>query len=89
LRAPFHFFAGGPVGSGRQYMSWIHVDDWVEIVRWTLTTHAVQGPVNVTAPTPVTNAEFVRTLGRALGRPAVVPTPGFALRLVLGEMAMR
>ena len=84
---PFHFFAGGPAGSGRQYMSWIHVDDWVEMVRWTLTTTAVQGPLNVTAPEPVTNADFAGALGSALHRPAVMPAPSFALRLLLGEMA--
>jgi uncharacterized protein (TIGR01777 family) len=84
---PFRFFAGGPAGSGRQYMSWIHVDDWVEMVRFALMTPTIQGPVNATAPEPVTNAEFARTLGRALRRPAVVAAPAFALRLALGEMA--
>ena len=84
---PFHFFAGGPVGSGRQYMSWVHVDDWVEMVRWALITSAVQGPINVTAPAPVTNADFARALGRALRRPAIMPAPSFALRVLLGEMA--
>ena len=84
---PFHFFAGGPAGSGRQYMSWIHVDDWVEMVGWTLTTTAVHGPLNATAPAPVTNADFARALVRALHRPAVMPAPSLALRLLLGEMA--
>ena len=84
---PFQFFVGGPVGSGRQYMSWIHVDDWVEMVRWALMTTSVQGPINVTAPAPVTNADFGRALGRALHRPAVMPAPSFALRVLLGEMA--
>jgi len=84
---PFHFFAGGPAGSGRQYMSWIHVDDWVEMVHWALTTSAVQGPLNLTAPGPVTNAEFARSLGGALHRPALMRAPAFALRLLLGEMA--
>jgi uncharacterized protein (TIGR01777 family) len=87
LALPFRFFAGGPLGSGRQYVSWIHRDDWVEMVRWSLGTQAASGALNVTAPTPVTNAEFARTLGRVLHRPALVPTPGFALRLALGEMA--
>jgi hypothetical protein len=84
---PFWFGAGGPVGSGRQYWSWIHVQDWVDLVRFAIQTPAVTGPLNVTAPTPVTNADFARALGRALRRPAFMPAPGFALRLMLGEMA--
>jgi hypothetical protein len=84
---PFRLGAGGPFGSGRQYMSWIHRDDWVSLVRWMVGTPGLDGPFNATAPCPVTNAEFARTLGRALHRPAVLPTPGFALRLLLGEMA--
>ncbi len=87
IALPFSFFAGGPIGSGRQYMSWIHRDDWVEMVRWALSNSAVSGPLNATAPNPVTNREFAKTLGRVLGRPAFVPTPAFALRLALGEMA--
>jgi uncharacterized protein (TIGR01777 family) len=84
---PFRFFVGGPLGGGRQYMPWIHRHDWVEMVRWLVATPAVEGPVNVTAPHPVTNAEFARALGRALGRPALLPAPGFAMKIVLGEMA--
>ncbi len=87
LARPFQFFAGGPVGSGRQFMSWIHVDDWVAMVRWALASAAVSGPLNATAPNPETNAAFARALGRAMGRPAILPAPGFALRLALGEMA--
>jgi uncharacterized protein (TIGR01777 family) len=87
LALPFRLFVGGPVGSGAQVMSWIHLDDWVSMVRWALATPDVTGPLNVTAPAPVTNREFAAALGRALGRPALLPTPGFALRLVLGEMA--
>ena len=83
----FRLFAGGPLGSGRQYMSWIHREDWVEMVRWALTKPTVSGPLNATAPHPVTNREFAKTLGRVLRRPAFVPTPAFALRLALGEMA--
>jgi uncharacterized protein (TIGR01777 family) len=83
---PFKLFAGGPMGSGRQYMSWIHRDDWLALMRWLIEgPHA--GAFNATAPAPVTNAEFAGDLGRALGRPAAVPTPAFALRLALGEMA--
>jgi uncharacterized protein (TIGR01777 family) len=87
LALPFKLFAGGPAGSGRQFMSWIHVDDWVGMVKWALATTDVTGALNVTAPTPVTNAEFARTLGRALGRPSWMRAPAFALRLALGEMA--
>ena len=87
IALPFRLFVGGPVGSGRQYMSWIHRDDWVSLVRWALSEHAVSGPLNLTAPEPVTNAELARELGGALHRPSIVPAPGFALRIVLGEMA--
>ena len=87
MAMPFRFFAGGPIGSGRQYVSWIHRDDWVELTCWCVATAAVSGPLNVTAPNPVTNREFARTLGRVLRRPAFIPTPAFALRLALGEMA--
>ena len=84
---PFRFFAGGRMGSGRQFMSWIHRIDWIEMVRWIVETPGVTGPVNVTAPAPVTNREFARALGRAMRRPAVLPAPAFALKLMLGEMA--
>jgi uncharacterized protein (TIGR01777 family) len=87
MALPFRFFAGGPLGSGRQFMSWIHCDDWVAMVRWAIDSAAVSGPVNVTAPTPVRNVDFARTLGRVLGRPALLHTPAFALRLALGELA--
>ena len=84
---PFRFGVGGPVGTGRQYWPWIHREDWIGMVRFALTNEAVEGPVNATAPEPVTNAEFARALGRVLRRPAFMPTPGFALKLLLGEMA--
>jgi uncharacterized protein (TIGR01777 family) len=87
MATPFYFMAGGPLGSGSQYISWIHRDDWTGMVSWALATPAVSGPLNVTAPNPVTNAEFARTLGRVLRRPALIPAPAFALRLLLGEMA--
>jgi uncharacterized protein (TIGR01777 family) len=83
----FRFFAGGRLGSGRQYMSWIHRLDWIEIIRWLVQTSAVSGAVNATAPHPVTNREFARKLGRAMRRPSLVPAPGFALRIALGQMA--
>src|SRR5919202_3721140 len=84
---PFRIGAGGPVGSGRQYWPWIHIDDWMAMVRWAVTTATVTGPLNVTAPEPVTNTEFARALGRAMHRPAFMAAPDFALRLALGEMA--
>lgn len=87
LALPFRFFVGGPVGTGQQFLSWIHVQDWVAMVRWALATPAIAGPLNVTAPGPVTNEEFSRTLGRVLGRPSWLKAPAFALRLALGEMA--
>ncbi|MGE5198552.1 MAG: TIGR01777 family oxidoreductase [Rhodospirillaceae bacterium] len=87
MLTPFRLYAGGPFGSGRQFMSWIHRDDWVALARWAIETPAVHGPINLVAPHPVANADFARALGRALDRPAVVPAPGFALKIVLGEMA--
>lgn len=83
----FRLFAGGPMGSGRQYTSWIHRLDWVEMVKWIVQNPDAAGPINLTAPNPVTNREFAQALGRALHRPALVPAPAFALRLVLGEFA--
>ena len=83
----FRFFAGGRLGSGRQYMSWIHRLDWIEIIRWLVQTSAVAGPVNATAPHPVTNREFARKLGHAMGRPSLLPAPAFALKIALGPMA--
>jgi uncharacterized protein (TIGR01777 family) len=87
MALPFRFFAGGRIGSGRQYISWIHRDDWVAMVSWALTATAVTGPLNITAPHPATNAEFSRTLGRVLGRPSLLPVPAIAVRLAVGEMA--
>ena len=88
MSMPFRFFVGGRIGSGRQHVSWIHVDDWVGMVRWALSNAAVAGPLNVTAPSPVTNAEFTRELAAAMHRPALFPVPPLALRLIVGrEMA--
>jgi hypothetical protein len=87
LARPFRLFAGGRVGTGRQYWSWIHREDWIRMVRWAIDHADVEGPVNLTAPNPVTNAEFAKVLGRVLHRPSVAPVPGFALRLLLGEVA--
>jgi uncharacterized protein (TIGR01777 family) len=86
MALPFRLFVGGPVGSGAQYWSWIHRSDWVTLVMWTLEGH-VSGPLNLTAPAAVTNREFAKTLGRVLKRPAFLPAPSFALRVLMGEMA--
>jgi hypothetical protein len=83
----FRLGIGGPVAGGSQYVPWIHLDDVVGALAFCVDEEAVAGPINVTAPRPVTNAEFSRGLGRALKRPAVVPVPGFALRLLYGEMS--
>lgn len=87
MARPFRLFVGGPVGSGRQCWSWIHIDDWVRLARWAIDTTPINGPLNVTAPVAVTSREFARALGRALHRPAGMPAPAFALRLLFGEMA--
>jgi uncharacterized protein (TIGR01777 family) len=84
---PFRLGIGGPVAGGGQYVPWIHLDDVVAALLFCLDNDQVRGPVNLTAPSPVTNAELSRALGRVLHRPAVVPVPGFALRLMYGEMA--
>ena len=84
---PFWFGVGGPLGTGRQYWPWIHRRDWVDLVSWAIRTEAVEGPLNATAPHPITNAAFARALGRALRRPAFMPAPAFALKIALGEMA--
>ncbi|HEU5265904.1 MAG TPA: TIGR01777 family oxidoreductase [Jatrophihabitans sp.] len=76
----------GRLGDGRQYMSWISITDEVAAIRFLL-DHDIAGPVNLTAPTPVTNADFTRTLGAVVGRPTVLPVPGFAARTALGEFA--
>jgi uncharacterized protein (TIGR01777 family) len=87
LLTPFKLGVGGPVGSGRQWFSWVHHADIVGILLLALDNPSPSGPVNGTAPQPVTNRDFARALGRALHRPAFLPTPGFALKLGLGEVA--
>ena len=87
MRLPFSLGLGGRLGSGRQWMPWIHVDDWAALTATLITDTHAAGAFNLTAPQPATNADFTRALGRALHRPAVIPVPGFALRLALGEMA--
>lgn len=84
---PFRLGLGGPLGSGAQYLPWIHLRDWLDLVTWLMTTADARGAFNVTAPSPATNAEFTRALGRAVRRPAFIPVPAFALRLALGDLA--
>ena len=87
MLAPFRLGAGGILGSGRQFWSWIALDDAAGAILHALTTDALRGVVNAVAPNPVTNAQFTKTLGRALSRPTIVRMPAFLLRLALGEMA--
>ncbi len=85
LLTPFRLGVGGPLAGGRQYMSWIHIDDEVGILLWALDDEEVSGVVNATAPNPVTNRELSKALGRALNRPAVLPVPGITLDLMYGR----
>ena len=84
---PFRMGLGGRVGSGKQWMSWIALDDVVGALEFVLENSALTGPVNFVAPRPVTNAEFTKALGKALSRPTIFPIPAFGVRLVFGEMA--
>jgi uncharacterized protein (TIGR01777 family) len=87
LLTPFQLGGGGKIGSGKQWMSWIALDDTVGAIHHLLLTDSLAGPVNVTAPNPATNEEFSRTLAHVLGRPALITVPGFALKAMFGEMA--
>ncbi|MBM2809985.1 MAG: hypothetical protein HW416_744 [Chloroflexi bacterium] len=87
LSIPFQAFLGGHVGSGRQWVSWVHMDDVVGLFRLAIEREDASGPINLTAPETVTNRELSRSLGRVLGRPSWLPVPAFVLRLTLGEMA--
>ncbi|HYG82213.1 MAG TPA: TIGR01777 family oxidoreductase [Pyrinomonadaceae bacterium] len=84
---PFRMGVGGKLGSGRQYVSWVAIDDAVGAIEYALENKRLRGPVNVVAPQPVTNYEFTKALGGALSRPTIFPVPVFALRLLFGEMA--
>ena len=84
---PFKAGIGGPIGGGRQYMPWIHRDDVVGLYLAALDAPGFAGPINASAPTPVTNKQFARALGHALHRPAVAPVPAFTIKLMYGEMA--
>ena len=87
MLTPFKLGLGGKVGDGRQYMSWVALDDVVAALQFALTTPQASGPMNLVAPRAVTNAEFTKTLGRVLSRPTIFPMPKFAARLLFGEMA--
>ena len=84
---PFKLGVGGPVASGRQYISWIHASDVIGMMIAALADERWSGPANATAPTPVANRDFSRVLGHVLHRPSLLPVPGLALRLLYGEMA--
>ena len=86
MLTPFRMGVGGRIGSGRQYMSWIALDDLVGVVHHVLNTASLRGPVNAVAPDPVTNAEFTKTLGRVLSRPTIFPLPAFVVKLAFGQM---
>jgi hypothetical protein len=84
---PFQMFAGGPLGSGRQWFPWIHVDDEVNAIRFLIEKSEARGAYNLAAPNPMRNADFGKVLGRVMRRPSFMPAPAFALRLALGEIA--
>jgi uncharacterized protein (TIGR01777 family) len=84
---PFRMFMGGKIGSGKQWMSWISMEDLVGVLRYAIENRAIRGVLNVVAPKPKRNAEFTKMLAQAMHRPALFPAPAFALRLALGEMA--
>jgi uncharacterized protein (TIGR01777 family) len=86
LLTPFRLGLGGPVGSGEQYFPWISIDDLVGVIYHAITSDGLRGPVNAVAPQQVTNRELAKTLGRVLGRPALLPLPAFVVRAVFGEM---
>jgi uncharacterized protein (TIGR01777 family) len=87
MLTPFRLGVGGRVGSGKQWISWIALDDVVDAIKFAIRNNALRGPINFVAPNPVTNAEFTKTLGRVLNRPTLFPIPAFGVRLAFGEMA--
>lgn len=86
MLTPFKFGVGGRVGSGKQWMSWITLEDLIGIIHFALENEKLSGVVNATAPNPATNAEFTKTFGKVLHRPAILPVPEFAVKLMFGEM---
>ena len=87
MAMPVKFFAGGPIGGGRHWIPWIHIDDEVGLLTLALDRETVSGPMNASAPEPARQRDFVKALAKALSRPAVLPTPAFPLRIAMGEMA--
>jgi uncharacterized protein (TIGR01777 family) len=87
LLLPFRLFAGGPMGNGAQWYSWIHLEDEARAIRFLIETETARGAFNLTAPNPLTNGELARLIGKVMGRPAFLPVPGLAMRLAFGEVA--
>ena len=85
LAAPYKACLGGPMGSGRQYMPWIHIDDYLNLISFAIENESINGPLNMSSSIPVTNKEFSKILGRTLRRPSLIPIPGAILKLLLGE----
>jgi hypothetical protein len=87
LLLPFRLFVGGPLGSGKQWYSWIHLRDEARALRFLIENEEASGAFTLTAPNPVTNGELAKRIGRVMGRPSFIPVPGFAMRLAFGEVA--
>jgi uncharacterized protein len=87
MAVPYKFFAGGPVGSGRQWLAWIHITDNVRAIRFLIENGRANGPFNLCSPNPITNRRFSKILGRVLNRPSFVPAPAFMVKLIFGEMS--
>jgi uncharacterized protein len=87
MRLPFRLGMGGVIGGGRQYISWVSINDVLAMIQHAIADNTLRGPVNCVSPNPITNREFTKTLGRIMHRPTMLPIPRFAVRLTLGEMA--
>lgn len=87
MKTPFRFYIGGPMGSGAQWLSWIHIKDLTRLIRFAAENENINGPVNATAPEPVRMKEFCSIMGQVMGKPSWLPVPGFLLKVVLGEMS--
>jgi uncharacterized protein len=88
LALPFKFFVGGKIGSGKQYIPWIHIQDEIRAIKFLLEEEATSGAFNLSTPNPVTNAEFAKTLGRVMKRPSIFPVPSIAIKILFGEMSI-